>query len=234
MNDFVMYFRDSKLNEPSGFQSRNEYNEQAILINFLVDMKTQQKLSAVIDSDQTSSYSELCDSISEMVDTTAISDEAQLEDEERKQAKIRNNEYIFLIDRSGSMNGVPIQLAVKALKVFLHSLPMGCLFNVYSFGSKYEVLFPESMEYTQDSLEMAVDVISSFSADMGGTEIFQVMKNIFSNPPKTNKDGGLRERHLFLLTDGAVANTHQVIDLIKTNSENTKVHTFGIGSGAST
>jgi hypothetical protein len=46
------------------------------------------------------------------------------------------------------MSGVPIQLAVKALKVFLHSLPMGSLFNVYSFGSEYEVLFAESMEYT--------------------------------------------------------------------------------------
>ncbi len=44
----------------------------------------------------------------------------------------------------------------------------------------------------------------------------------------------MRERHLFLLTDGAVGNTSQVIDLIKTNSENNKVHTFGIGSGAST
>ena len=110
-------------------------------------MKTQKKPSIFLDSDQTTSYSDLCDSVSE-VDTTAVSDEAQLEDEERKQAKIRNNEYIFLIDRSGSMNGVPIQLAVKALKVFLHSLPMGCLFNVYSFGSKYEVLFPDSMEYT--------------------------------------------------------------------------------------
>ena len=81
---------------------------------------------------------------------------------------------------------------------------------------------------------MAVEVISSFGADMGGTEIFQAMKNIFSNPPKTNIDGGLRERHLFLLTDGAVGNTSQVIDLIKTNSWNNKVHTFGIGSGAST
>jgi Mg-chelatase subunit ChlD len=110
-------------------------------------MKTQKKPAGVLDSDQTTSYSHLSDSISE-VDTTASSDEAQLEDEERRQAKIRNNEYIFLIDRSGSMGGVPIQLAVKALKVFLHSLPIGCLFNVYSFGSKYEVLFPDSMEYT--------------------------------------------------------------------------------------
>jgi cobalamin biosynthesis protein CobT len=110
-------------------------------------MKTQKKPLAVLDSDQTTSYSDLSNSISE-VDSTAVSDEAQLEDEERKQAKIRNNEYIFLIDRSGSMRGIPIQLAVKALKVFLHSLPIGCLFNVYSFGSTFEVLFPESMEYT--------------------------------------------------------------------------------------
>ncbi len=77
-----------------------------------------------------------------------MTDEAMLEDEERRQAKMRNNEYIFLIDRSGSMGGMPIQLAVKALKVFLHSLPIGCLVNVYSFGSEYEVLFGSSMEYT--------------------------------------------------------------------------------------
>jgi hypothetical protein len=81
---------------------------------------------------------------------------------------------------------------------------------------------------------MAVEVISSFDANMGGTEVFRPMKNIFSNPPKTNKNGCLRERHLLLLTDGAVGNTLQVIDLIKANSENNKVHTFGIGSGAST
>jgi len=37
-----------------------------------------------------------------------MTDDAMLEDEERRQAKMRNNEYIFLIDRSGSMGGMPI------------------------------------------------------------------------------------------------------------------------------
>jgi uncharacterized protein with von Willebrand factor type A (vWA) domain len=50
-------------------------------------------------------------------------------------------EYVFLIDRSGSMRGKPIDLAVQALKLFLHSLPEGSKFNVVSFGSSYEKLF---------------------------------------------------------------------------------------------
>lgn len=42
---------------------------------------------------------------------------------------------------------------------------------------------------------------------------------------------------VFLLTDGAVSNRHNVIDLIRDNSDpklqnNTKVFSFGVGSGA--
>lgn len=37
-----------------------------------------------------------------------------------------------------------------------------------------------------------------------------------------------------MLTDGAIGNADQVINLIKKNNHNTRLHTFGIGSGAST
>jgi hypothetical protein len=91
-----------------------------------------------------------------------------------------NREYIFLIDRSGSMQGTPIKLAVQALKVFLHSLPLGCFVNVYSFGSKFEILFETSMEYTQSSLECASAIVSTFTADLGGTELYAPLASIFS------------------------------------------------------
>ena len=153
------------------------------------------------------------------------------EDEEKNQLKLKNSEFIFLIDRSGSMGGIPIQLAVKALKVFLHSLPLGCFVNVYSFGSDFEALFEKSMEYTQDSLEIASAVASKFEADMGGTEIYEPLKNIFSQDPLFI-NGVPRERQIFLLTDGAVSNTRYVVDLVRQNTG--KVHTFGIGRGVST
>jgi hypothetical protein len=52
--DFVLYFRDSKINEPAGYQSRNEYNEQTILLNFLVDLRTKRTSEQKsVDTDQT-------------------------------------------------------------------------------------------------------------------------------------------------------------------------------------
>ncbi len=144
-----------------------------------------------------------------------------------------NREYIFLIDRSGSMQGIPIKLAVRALKVFLHSLPLGCFVNVYSFGSEFESMFEQSYEYSQETLEAASVIVTTFDADMGGTELYAPIVSIVNQPLKQRASLNL-ERHIFLLTDGAVSNTQLVVDLIRKHSDTTKVHTFGIGQGVST
>lgn len=71
--------------------------------------------------------------------------------------------------------------------------------------------------------------MSKFDANMGGTEIYEPIASIF----KQEADPTL-PRHIYLLTDGAVGNTKQIVDLIRENRANSRVHTFGIGSGAST
>lgn len=66
-------------------------------------------------------------------------------------------EYIFLVDRSGSMQGDRMETAKKTLVMLLHALPgKGTAFNVFSFGSRCDSLFPESVPYTETTLVQAV------------------------------------------------------------------------------
>ena len=52
-----------------------------------------------------------------------------------------NSDFIFIVDCSGSMSGSRIQNASECLSIFLHSLPIGCNFNIIMFGSNYRSVF---------------------------------------------------------------------------------------------
>lgn len=63
----------------------------------------------------------------------------------------KKGEFIFLLDRSGSMSGSRIKLVKEALIYFLHSLPADSYFNIISFGSTFEKMFAQSIKYTEES-----------------------------------------------------------------------------------
>jgi hypothetical protein len=69
--------------------------------------------------------------------------------------KPQRPEIIFIADRSGSMSG-HIPTLVSALKIFLKSIPVGCMFNICSFGTDYQFLWPKSQLYDQDTLGKAI------------------------------------------------------------------------------
>jgi Ca-activated chloride channel family protein len=137
-------------------------------------------------------------------------------------------EAIFLVDRSGSMEGSSIEEATRALQLCLRSLPTGTRFNVVGFGSRFEQLFPESRVYDEASLALASHHVAGLRADLGGTEILAPLEAILKAPPRP----GL-PRQLFVLTDGQVSNTEAVLRLVRQHSVDTRVFTFGIGAGAS-
>ncbi|WAQ96449.1 VMA5A-like protein [Mya arenaria] len=129
---------------------------------------------------------------------------------------------------NGSMNGSRIKNAKEALLLFLKSLPAGCYFNVVSFGSNYKCLFNKSKEYCEKTLNEALKVQAKMGADMGGTEIFKPLEYVLKEKVQQ------QPRNVFLLTDGDVGNSEQVIGLIRKHSGNTRVFALGVGSGVST
>jgi uncharacterized protein YegL len=152
---------------------------------------------------------------------------APLQDAEMRRQKMASTlgEYIFVIDRSGSMMGNRIVQARKSLIYFLKSLPPNSYFNVISFGSEF-VGMPESLKYNDENLEKVISQVEKFDADMGGTEILQPIDFALKLGKIPNY-----QRTIFLLTDGSVGNSDEVVNIIKSHAQNNQARVFSIGIG---
>ncbi|MBK9668339.1 MAG: VWA domain-containing protein [Gammaproteobacteria bacterium] len=144
-----------------------------------------------------------------------------------KQFARQPSEFIFLLDRSGSMEGDSIAQALNALRLALRSMDEGDTFNIVGFGSDYELMFPESRPYTQASLDEATNTLEGWDADLGGTELLKPLQQIL------NAGQGTLARQVMLLTDGQVANEAECIAAAAGQSGSMRIFTFGIGHSAS-
>ncbi|CAF3613170.1 unnamed protein product [Rotaria sp. Silwood1] len=141
------------------------------------------------------------------------------------------NEFFFVIDCSGSMEGDDkIGLARKAMLLFLKSLPVNCRFNIIRFGSHFSALFTDQVtrEYNKENMSQAETLIKDMKADLGGTELLMPLRWLKENKPLTS---GVRQ--IFLLTDGEVSNVTEVTNLCREMSEYTRIFSFGLGHSPS-
>ncbi len=68
-------------------------------------------------------------------------------------------EFLFVLDRSGSMSGTRMRMAKNALILFIKSLPSQCYFNIISFGSNYSQLYEKSLIASDSNVEKTIDKI---------------------------------------------------------------------------
>jgi len=136
-------------------------------------------------------------------------------------------ELFFVVDRSGSMQSKVKELR-EAMQLFMRSLPVDCYFNIIGFGSSHQKLFPNSKRYNDESLGLATKHISTLGADLGGTEIYQPLNAVFQMPVIPGYS-----RQVFVLTDGQVRNTEDVIELVRKNNIKSRVFCLGIGDSVS-
>jgi len=151
----------------------------------------------------------------------------------KKDAVVISEEFIFLVDRSGSMEGPLIKEAIDTVELFLMSLPRtrtltGYNFNIVSFGSDFAPIWEKSQPCTIFNVRKALQVVRGFDADLGGTDLLRPLKWAMGTQSKSN-------RSVIVVTDGAVANTNEVITYCndqREKSKNTMIYAFGIGNYA--
>ncbi|CAM5097746.1 unnamed protein product [Natator depressus] len=94
----------------------------------------------------------------------------------------------------------------ETLVLLLKSLPLGCYFNIYGFGSEFESFYPQSVENTQQTKAESLQRLQLLQANLGGTEILELLRAIYRSPCR---DG--HPRQLFVFTDGEVENTQDIV-----------------------
>ena len=137
--------------------------------------------------------------------------------------------FVFIVDRSGSMWGDRIEMAKESLIYFLKSLPnTQSKFNIISFGSTYLKVFDNFVDITDDNINKAIEESNQFDADLGGTELLEPL--LYLENCLLNNNSPTR---IFILTDGAVFNTEECLTKIEQigNQKDIRFFSLGIGSG---
>jgi Ca-activated chloride channel family protein len=133
-------------------------------------------------------------------------------------------EMIFIVDTSGSMHGVSIEQARKALSRALDGLQPGDLFNVIEFNSYPNPLFASSVPAAAANISTARNFVTTLQAN-GGTEMYSALQLALRTKPS---EAYLRQ--IIFITDGAVGNEEGLFKLIAAKLGDARLFTVGIGS----
>jgi Ca-activated chloride channel family protein len=133
-------------------------------------------------------------------------------------------EVIFVIDTSGSMGGESIAQARAALLNGLATLKPQDKFNIIQFNSYFEALFTETVPATAHDLDHARDYVRRLRST-GGTEMLPALTAAMGMPVS-----GEYLRQIVFITDGAVGNEDELMQLINDRMGDARLFTVGIGS----
>jgi len=137
-------------------------------------------------------------------------------------------EITYIVDTSGSMEGVSIAQARDALSMALDRLQAGDRFNVIEFNSTSTSLFTAPMPFDAATHAQAKRFVAKLRA-RGGTEMLPALAAALDGPPESEL-----MRQVVFLTDGAVGNEDAILRLLHDKLGDRRLFTIGIGPSPNT
>ncbi len=145
-------------------------------------------------------------------------------DEAAVPAAAMPREIILVVDTSGSMHGVSIAQAKRAVRLALEGLQATDRFNIVEFNSVSNALYPSSVVASQSNVSKAMNFVQQLKAK-GGTEMRPALSlALRGQPPETHL------RQVVFVTDGSVGNEDELFTMIERNLGDARLFTVGIGS----
>ncbi len=96
------------------------------------------------------------------------------------------------------------------------------------FGSNFKKYDEKPKEYTKNNIEQSIKLIEKLDADLGGTNIYSPLKDIYDSNMIYNKIN--LPRNIFLLTDGEIEDKEDTLTIIEKNSDKFSIYSIGIGN----
>ncbi len=139
------------------------------------------------------------------------------------QQQVNPRELIFIVDRSGSQSGLPLQKARETMLYILDHMNPRDTFQVMSFSNGIELLFTKPQPVSADTIDEAKKYVAALQAD-GGTEMMHAVEIANELPAADN-----RLRVFAIMTDGYIGDDKQVIDFVKSTRSKSRWFSFGTG-----
>lgn len=141
--------------------------------------------------------------------------------------EIVEKDFIFILDRSGSMKGKKIEQAKKALRFCINNLNDGDRFNLITFNTDVDP-FSERLDSVKKIRKDALAFVDGIVAN-GGTNINGALQAALEEKPDPK-----RPRIIVFLTDGeatvGVTDTPNILKNVSVaNNDKSRIFVFGVG-----
>ncbi len=141
------------------------------------------------------------------------------------ESEISPREMVFVLDCSGSMEGLPLNASKAFMRKALTKLRATDTFRIIRFSETASEFGSEPLEATPENIKRGIRYTDGLNGE-GGTEM---TKGISLALRKSAPAGAVRI--VVFLTDGYIGNEHEIIGLLRSHLGDARLYAFGVGTG---